>query len=129
MKYYIASKLILKDKVIEIQKRLAEMGYYPTFDWTEIPDITPYDKHKEECSKRGEIEIKAVIDADFFLLFADKDGFTSHLEAGAALAAMKINGKPKFYVIKENKDSPWFYVKGVIECEDVEDFFKRLENE
>ena len=51
------------------------------------------------------------------------------LATGAALAAMKINKKLKFYVIKENKDSLWFYVDGVIECKNTEDFLERIKNE
>lgn len=84
MKFYIASSLRNIEQVREVSKRLKNIGYIHTYDWTVNENITTL----EELRVIGKKEKNAVIGADIVVVLLPA-GKGSHIELGIAIGNSK----------------------------------------
>jgi len=84
MNFYIASSLRNIEQVREVSKRLKNIGYIHTYDWTVNENITTL----EELSVIGKKEKNAVIEADIVVVLLPA-GKGSHIELGIAIGNSK----------------------------------------
>ena len=78
MKFYIAARFGLKEKVREIYKKLKDKGHDVTLDWTLHKSIKPYDKNQELAEKYSIQVISGVRESDIFILLTNEAG-TGHV--------------------------------------------------
>lgn len=83
-KFYIASSFANKDKVRVAANSLIKSGFSQTFDWTANLRASTLD----ELQLYGELERKAVLEADFLVLILP-GGKGSHIEMGIAISQRK----------------------------------------
>ena len=109
MKFYIAARWSLKQKVRAIHKSLKRIGHEVVGDWTLHKPIKPYDQNKI-LSKQYSIEdIQGVRDCDIFLLLSSENGTGMYIELGAAILSHLEHGKPKIYIIGNYNSRSMFY--------------------
>ncbi|GGE62909.1 nucleoside 2-deoxyribosyltransferase [Priestia taiwanensis] len=94
MKFYIASSLQNKEQVQLLSTRLIEIGHTHTYDWTRNNRASTI----EELSRIGELERKAVREADYLIILLPA-GKGSHIEMGIAVGLDK-----PVYILSPNED-------------------------
>ncbi|PFE05578.1 group-specific protein [Bacillus cereus] len=92
MNFYIASSFQNKHLVQFVASKLKEIGWHPTYDWTQNERAT----NRKQLQKIGQAERQAIQAADVFLLLLD-GGNGSHIELGMAIALEK-----KVYLYHKN---------------------------
>ena len=83
----------------ELTKKLEAKGHTVTLDWTQLEGLKPYEQNSKRSAEAAAQMIKAVQDADLFVIFPDKGGTGMYAELGAALAM----GKQVFVIGNLNK--------------------------
>ncbi len=110
MKFYIASRFGLKDKVKEMCDILQEKGHETTTDfWLSHKSIKPYTDNLEFAKQYSVEDINGVLESDVFVIIGDEAGTGMYIELGAAIAQQIKTGKPKIYAIGEHTTRALFY--------------------
>lgn len=110
MKFYVTGRSNNYPRVEEAFQRIKELGHEATFEWTTLPMAKPYNDNQERATEYAVLGIKGAVDADVYIIFADKDGNGVFTELGAALASNVLKGTPHVYAIGEdNKNSAMFH--------------------
>ena len=101
MKFYFASRIKNKEKILKISEVLKKNKHSVVSSWLQTPSLKPYEKNKKSCklmAKKIEHEIKK---SDVFVLISDRAGTDMFVELGIAISLNK-----KIYIIgKWNKRS------------------------
>jgi len=109
MKFYIASRFKLKDKVGDIYELLRSKGHETVTDWTKHKPVKPYKENSEFAEKYAAEDLRGVIGSDVFIIMSDDAGTGMHTELGAAIAENLRSGKPEIYVVGEHTSRSMFY--------------------
>lgn len=99
MKFYIASRMENKAIASELTKKLEAKGHAATLDWTQLEGLKPYEQNSKRSAEAAAQMVKAVQNADVFILFPDEGGTGMYAELGVALAT----GKRVFVIGDLNK--------------------------
>ena len=99
MKFYIASRMENKAAASELTEKLKTKGHTVTLDWTRLEKLKPYEQNSERSAEVADQMVKAVQNADLFVVFLDEGGTGLYTELGVALAM----GKQVFVVGDLNK--------------------------
>lgn len=119
MKFYVTGRSNNYARVEEAFRKIKELGQEITFEWTTLPMAKPYNENQERAAEYATLGIKGAVEADVYIIFADKDGNGVFTEFGAALAGNVMKGTPLVYAIgTENKDAAMFYYHPAIEWRD-----------
>jgi len=122
MKIYVAGKFEEKEVVLDIYKRIEELGHEVSYNWTTHEDYEPYEENQETAAQYATNELEAIVQSDVLIYLAHERGTTLPMEFGAALAMAKIKGAPKIYVVGTwNTKSPWFFNPLVQRVDSVEE--------
>lgn len=110
MKFYVTGRSsnypLVQSTFAEIKAR----GHEVVFEWTDLPMIKPYAENQTRAADYSEQGIQGVVDADVYILFADREGNGVFTELGAALASHTIKGSPRIFAINEaNQDGCMFH--------------------
>lgn len=70
-------------------RELEHLGYFVTFDWTQIPHLRPYEANADQSMEAAVLEIQGVAAADVLVLLSHERGVGMFVELGAALALGK----------------------------------------
>ncbi|MBR9702288.1 hypothetical protein GOV13_05200 [Candidatus Pacearchaeota archaeon] len=110
MKIYVATTFENKEKLLEIHKKIKEMGHEIAYDWTTHKPIKPYDKNKDLAIQYSSKDIEGVDNCDIFILISnEKISPGMHTEFGAAIFSNMKYGKPLIYVVGEHTSNSIFY--------------------
>lgn len=109
MKFYIASRFGLREKVRVIYQRIQQKGYQISSDWTTHKPVKPYSQNPEISKEYAVDDIQGVRDCDVFVLLSDQAGTGMYAELGAAILSNLEHGKPDIYVIGEYNDRSMFF--------------------
>lgn len=109
MKFYIAAKFQLKEKVREIYTRLQEEGHEITADWTLHKSIKPYEDNPDIAQEYAIEDINAAQSCDVFVILSEEAGTGMYVELGAAISSNLKQGKPKIYIIGNHNTRSMFY--------------------
>ncbi len=115
MKFYIAARFNLMDKIKEVYKLLVEEGHEISLDWTEHKPIKPYDKNINTSKQYSIEDIDGVRNSDVFVLVSDEAGTGMYVELGVAILSNIIYGKPRIFIIGENNTRAMFYFHPSVE--------------
>src|SRR5579871_3515433 len=122
MKFYVTGRSSNYSRVEEAFRRIKESGHEATFEWTTLPMAKPYNENQERAADYAVRGIQGAVDADVYIIFADKDGNGVFTELGAALGANAMKGSPRLYAIgDENKDAEMFHYHPAITWRDTLD--------
>lgn len=123
MKFYISSRVKDKNKAQEITKDLKEQGHEITLDWTHFDSLKPYDEYEDKSKEHAVSFVKAIEEADVFILISNEAGTGMYTELGIALKQYLDSDKPKLYIIGDYLSRSVFFfhpsVKRVDNFEDV----------
>lgn len=129
MKIYVAGKFEQKDLIREICRKLEEIGYEISYDWTTHKPIKPYYENQEIAREYSQKEFDGISNSDIFIYLSSEKGTTLNIEFGAAIMLAKTKGKPIIYVVGEfNDKSPWFFDPFVKRKKSVEEVIEELKN-
>ncbi|MGV8086549.1 MAG: hypothetical protein ACP5N1_02875 [Candidatus Woesearchaeota archaeon] len=104
MKIYIASRLKDKNFVSEQIDLLKKHNHIFLFDWTSKElNLKPYSTNNLSKEYSNQIH-NAIVNTDIFILISDVEGQDMFIELGIALESLRINGKPKIFIVGANKD-------------------------
>jgi Zn-dependent protease with chaperone function len=110
MKFYVTGRATNYPRVEDAFRRIKERGHEASFEWTTLPMAKPYSENQERAADYAARGIQGAVDADIYIIFADKDGNGVFAELGAALAANVLQGSPRIYAIgEENKNAAMFH--------------------
>ncbi|MEK6903192.1 MAG: hypothetical protein AABW64_00920 [Nanoarchaeota archaeon] len=109
MKWYIAARFGLKEKVREIHGLLRKRGHEVLGDWTNHIPIKPYQKHTDLASDYSIEDVNAVKECEVFCLLSDEAGTGMYVELGVAILSNMLQKKPDVYVIGEQNTRSMFY--------------------
>jgi len=127
MKIYVAGKFEDKERVLEIYKKIEELGHEISYDWTKHKPIKPYIKNQYLARTYSENELKGISESDIFIYLSNKGGTTLTMEVGAALMSSKTIGKPLIYAVGEfNAKSPWLFNERIKRVNTLEEVLKKL---
>jgi len=129
MRIYVAGKFEKKDMVLDTYKKIKEIGYNVSYDWTKHKPIKPYLQNSKIAAQYSDNELKGIIESDVFIYMTDEKGTTLPMEFGAALALLKTKNRPLVYAVgKFNDKSPWFFNKLVNRRDSIDEVIKELGN-
>ncbi len=128
MKFYVTGRSSNYPLVQSIFKELKLKGHEIVFEWTDLPMIKPYTENQVRAAEYSEQGIQGVIDADVYILLADREGNGVFTELGAALASHAIKGSPRIFAINEaNQDAAMFhYHPAIVWKKSLEEVFTEL---
>ena len=110
MKIYVAGKFDKKDLILDVYKRIEEIGHEVSYDWTTHKPIKPYSENSKIAAQYSNNELEGISKCDVFIYLTDEKGTTLPMEFGAALVLAKTRDKPLVYAVGEfNDKSPWFF--------------------
>lgn len=106
LKAYVAGRISRQEEIQNILARLREVGIEITRDWTWTTTISneqeagafrkkAYATLDPKYHEEAEGDLKAVLDADIFIILTDEHGSSMYVEMGAAFAGNKIRNKPQ----------------------------------
>jgi len=122
MKFYVTGRSTNYPRVEEAFARIKKAGHEVTFEWTTLPMCKPYAENQEKATEFALSGIQGVVDADVYIIFADKDGNGVFTEFGAALASNAIQGTPHIYAIgDEHKNAAMFHYHPAIQWKNTLD--------
>ena len=118
MKFYLASGLENRETVVEVAKKLKELGHTQTYDWTAHGDVCPQGGWR--LSEVSDKELTAVMEADLVLLLLP-GARSAHAALGAALAAKRAKPQKEVWIYSpdgsafENSSNtcPFYWHSGV----------------
>ncbi len=127
MKFYVAAGFEEKERVREIYEMLKNRGHSITCNWTFHKSIQPYTDNLDLARDYTTEDIAGVCHADIFILLTKGAGKGAHVELGAAIAMHATSGKPKIYVVGEEKDKQMFYFHPLVsQKKSIEDVLAEL---
>lgn len=101
MKFYFASRIKNKEKLLKFSEVLEKNKHKVVSSWMNTGSLKPYEDREKDCkvmAKKIETEIKK---CDIFVLISDKAGTDMFVELGIAISLKK-----KIYIVgKWNKRS------------------------
>ena len=109
MKFYVTGRSNNYDRVARAFKSIVEQGHTVTFEWTTLPMAKRFAENEKRATEYAGMGIQGIVDADIYILFADKDGNGVFAELGAALASNTIKGSPRIYAIGNEKNAAMFH--------------------
>lgn len=86
MKWYFASRTRHRDSLIELAKVLEASGEKVVSEWVHVYDLFPYIENQERAKETAKKVVRAINNADIFVLISDKEGTDMFVELGLALA-------------------------------------------
>lgn len=89
MKVFVSGKIGDENTPSRFMRRLEDLGYSVTFDWTRVPHLRPYETNSEQSRTAALLEIQGVAAADVLVLLSHERGVGMFVELGAALALDK----------------------------------------
>jgi hypothetical protein len=98
MKWYIASRVRHKERLIQIADILKSEGEVVTSDWIYHDFVKPYEKNLVTVQNFAEDVVKGITDSDIFILISDPEGTDMFIELGIALSA----GVRKLYIVGQH---------------------------
>jgi hypothetical protein len=127
IKFFVTGRSTNYERVADAFKRIKELGHEVTFEWTTLPMAKPYDENQERAAEYSLLGIQGVVDADVYIIFADKDGSGVFTEFGAALASYVIKQSPRIFAVGQDKRTAMFhYHPAVIWKATIEEVFDEL---
>lgn len=141
LKVYVAGRITRQNEVRKIIHALRSEGIEITRDWTwETTSPLSCEQDSVEFRKKeyatlnskyheeADSDLKAVLDADVFIILTDEHGSSMYVEMGAAFAARMLRNKPQaLYAIGPYFDRMVFYQhRGVHRVGSVEEIIVDL---
>jgi hypothetical protein len=103
MKWYFASRVRHKEKMILISRFLDEKGEKLVSNWIYEASLKPYHKNIESVQRMASQVISSIMSTDIFVLVSDPEGTDMFIELGACLARISTSSKiPRIYIIGEH---------------------------
>jgi len=105
MKLFVTGR---SSRILEVKKAFEEIksrGHEITLEWTLLPMVKPYEENQKKAVEYAELTIKAVTEADVYIIFVHKDGNGVYAELGAALASYAIRNSPRIFAIGDEDKS------------------------
>lgn len=125
MKWYIASRQKNKELVKSIIKKINSLGHEVSFDWTEYPDLSPFENNPIECKKISDSISKELLNTDVFVMLGDEGGTDMLIELGIVLGRQNDTKKVHIYVVgKNNKRSLMHHHPSITHVDNIEDVFR-----
>ena len=118
MKFYVTGRSSSYDRVADAFRSIIEKGHEITFEWTKLPMAKPFAQNEHRATEYATSGVQGVVDADIYIIFADKDGNGVFTELGAALASNTIQGTPLVFAIGNMKNAAMFHYHPCIEWRD-----------
>jgi hypothetical protein len=127
LKAYVAGRISRQEEVKTILAALRQVGIEITRDWIAMSEQLKHATISNEAEaavfrKRSyailnpiyhdeaEQDLKAVLEADIFVILTDEQGSSMYVEMGAAFAGQKLQQKPNYlYAIGPHFDRMVFY--------------------
>jgi hypothetical protein len=121
LKAYVAGRISRQEDIRDILARLRGVGIEITRDWTWTTTITneqdaevfrkkSYATLDPKYHEEADRDLKAVLDADIFIVLTDENGSSMYVETGAAFAGKNIRNTPQLlYAIGPHFDRMVFY--------------------
>lgn len=110
MKFYISSKLILREVVKRMQARLIERGHEISEDWTRHSCARPYDSNVDLSGNNAISDVNGVMNCDIFVQLSDEKGVGMYVELGVGIASYAVRATPLLYVVGKNANESQFYI-------------------
>lgn len=128
MKFYVAARFGLKDRVREIYQMLRDKGHEITADWTLHRPIKPYENNPEISQEYSREDVNGARLSDVFLLLSDEAGTGMYVELGVAILSHMERGRPKIYVVgPETSRSMFYFHPAVNRRRTIEEVFEEIE--
>jgi hypothetical protein len=102
MKFFVTGRSSNYQRVVEAFDAIESKYHDVTLRWTDLPMIKPYSENQQKAAEYAIQQIKGIVSADVFVLFAHKDGTGVFSEFGAALA-MAETQKLQIYAIGDEE--------------------------
>lgn len=127
MKFYLASRFAKKDWVRDMRALLEAEGHEIIGDWTDQPNVKPYEEHAEEVAEFMQLAATSVQHCDIFVLLSDEAGTAMYTELGIALATHELRGVPQVFVIGEHLSrNPFFFHPAVMCVKTIHDVLEQV---
>jgi hypothetical protein len=127
MKFYVTGRADNYSRVERAFKDIKDRGHEVSFEWTALPMAKPYAENEDRATQYAIQGIQGVVDADIYIIFADKDGNGVFAELGAALASYVIKGAPRIFAIGSDKATAMFHYHPAISWRNtVEDVLEEV---
>ncbi len=101
MKFYVTGRSSNYALVQSLFQTIKSMGHQIVFEWTDLPMIKPYAEHQIQAAEYSTQGIQGVVEADVYILLADREGNGVFTELGAALASHAIKNTPRIFAVNE----------------------------
>lgn len=89
VRVFVSGKIGAEVGPHNFMRELEHLGYFITFDWTQIPHLRPYEENVDQSVEAATLEIQGVTTADVLVLLSHERGVGMFVELGAALALDK----------------------------------------
>ncbi len=101
MKWYFASRVHHRSKIVEVSKFLNDQGEIIMSDWIYKDSLKPYTEHLTEVTILSKNIVKSLTETDIFVLISDSEGTDMFVELGICLARNDSHQKPRIYIVGE----------------------------
>lgn len=127
MRIYVAGKFEEKEIILNTYRILREMGHTVSYNWTTHKNLKPYTENQAAASEYAQNEFNGILNSDILIFLSNQNGHTLFMEFGAALASLKLTGKPLIYAVGQyNTDSQWFFNPLVQRVDSLEEAIKLI---
>lgn len=127
-KVYVIGKFEQKELVRDVYRRLREIGYEISYDWTTHKFIAPFAQNPDLAAEYSEEELKAISQSSIVIYLSDKNSNTSKCEMGSAIMLNFLRGEPMIFAVGDfNEATPWFINPRVIRRKSIEEVISELQ--
>jgi len=102
MKFFVTGRSSNYQRVVAAFDEIERLSHEVTLRWTDLPMIKPYKENQQKAAEYATQQVRGVIAADVYILFAHKDGTGVFSEFGAALAMAEL-GKLQVFALGDQE--------------------------
>ncbi|MFA6397642.1 MAG: hypothetical protein WDK96_02230 [Candidatus Paceibacterota bacterium] len=126
MKWYFASRLYHKPKIVDITNFLTQKREVVLSDWIYEDSLAPYSKNISKVKSLTKRVVKSLLKTDIFVLISDSAGTDMFVELGVCLTKNDSVKKVKIYIVGEHgKRSLMQLHPSIIHAKNLREVFKK----
>ncbi len=99
MKWYFASRMRHKEKLVEVSDFLKSKNETILSQWIYEDSLKPYDQNIDKVNVLSKKVVSNLLDSDIFVLISDPEGTDMFIELGVCLAKKELSKNIKIYIV------------------------------
>ncbi|MFA6269881.1 MAG: hypothetical protein WC657_01560 [Candidatus Paceibacterota bacterium] len=125
MKWYFASRIRHREKLIDISEFLRNKGEIINSQWIYKESLKPYDQNISKVRSFSKEFIASLLDSDIFVLISDPEGTDMFIELGVCVAKNTLSNNIRIYIVGEHsKRSLMQLHPSIIHAHNLKEVFK-----